>query len=130
MNFFEETREEFKWLYEKYKLDEIEKSESPREFGNAVIVLKLGNIRMRVIKDRGQIFVDFCSPFQKNKYFDICQLVTFIHRNDKKKGVLYKYPEIGTSQEEQFKNINYILQANMDLIIPLLNDKEVLNNFG
>lgn len=53
-------------IYKKYGFKFIDSGVST-SFGNSFIILKNDNLMLRFISDRGQLFLDFHSNFDKNK---------------------------------------------------------------
>ena len=48
---------------------EISNSSQPSGFGDTDSIWELGNLRIKFIKDRGQVFVDLGSKFNESHYF-------------------------------------------------------------
>lgn len=57
---------------------EISESMHPSCFGNSESVWVLGNIRIRFIKDRGQLFVDIGSIFDESRLFIFDDVALFM----------------------------------------------------
>jgi len=58
------------FLYSRYNFQMVE-SDCSESFGNALVILESGNLRLQFIKDRDQLFLDFQPTHNKKEWFSI-----------------------------------------------------------
>ena len=58
------------FLYSPYNFQMVE-SDSSESFGNALVILESGNLRLQFIKDRDQLFLDFQPTSNNKEWFSI-----------------------------------------------------------
>lgn len=66
------------WLFQELKCKVVEESYSPKEFGDSVVTLESQSLRIRFVRDRGQIFITVASPIDPNTWWnleDICEFI-------------------------------------------------------
>ena len=54
----------------------VDESYEPSDFGNAVAVYELGNLRLRFVRDRGRDTIDFVLPGSSGDYYIFSDLAT------------------------------------------------------
>lgn len=52
-------------LRDRFGLEVVEERYDESNFGNANVVLVAGDFAMRIVRDRGQLFIDLANPNQK-----------------------------------------------------------------
>lgn len=60
----------------------ISHHEESEAFGDALVVLQAGDLRIRLVRDRGQVFVDFGSTADLATWFDSSVVFEFLELSD------------------------------------------------
>lgn len=69
-DFVDEVRAALAALMEQWQFRLVETAQS-RSFDNAFVVLQSDDVRMRIVRDRSQVFVDFASSTEPETWFDL-----------------------------------------------------------
>lgn len=69
--FSEAVRSVFSCLINTLKLRLLKETYDPKHFGNSIIELRGDTIWIRVVRDRGQVFVDIASPVDPDNWYDL-----------------------------------------------------------
>jgi hypothetical protein len=52
--------------------------QSPEAFGDALVILGVGDLRLRALRDRDQILADFGSAADPTRYFDSAVVIEYL----------------------------------------------------
>jgi hypothetical protein len=113
MNSKEEFRflnQAFSSLFEKYKYSVIKYVYNEGEFGNYEVVFRIDTIKLRVIRDKGQIFFEVNSLTELDEWFDLGLVLELleIQIDPPKRNQLKRHVEI---LDENFYKIRTIFSA-------------------
>ena len=50
-------------------------------FGNSLVVLESGDYSMRIVRDRGQVFVEIASPLDPGNWYGLGKVLAVVHGN-------------------------------------------------
>jgi hypothetical protein len=76
----EQLRLHAPWLFEERGLKVTSDSYDVKAFGNSIVVLQSENLTVRFVRDRGQIFAEFETPTEPDKWLDLSFVLEAIHR--------------------------------------------------
>jgi hypothetical protein len=63
--------ETMSWLFEDQHFEIETEQHEPRAFGDGIVVLRNDVLRLRFVNDRSQIFVEFASLHDPNKWWEL-----------------------------------------------------------
>lgn len=75
----EKMKHAFAFLVENHGFQVMEESYSPSTFGDAVIVLQSKQFELRIIRDRGQFFIDIRSSQIIDDWHDLRRVLEFLN---------------------------------------------------
>lgn len=81
---YEEIRPFFSELLDEHGFRVVSESHEPKSFGNGLIVLQAEDLRLRFVRDRGQVFADIGAPGQTgdDNWHQLQRVMEFMHRHD------------------------------------------------
>lgn len=68
----------FSFLFDSYGFREISHVYSEESFGDFAVALQSGDLRLRIVRDKGQVFLDVGTLIDPNIWFDLRTVVEFI----------------------------------------------------
>lgn len=74
----EEMLERVPWLLEELGFRIVDERYDPQSFGNSLVTLESDSLRVRFVRDRGQVFADVASPSDPDRWWQlvyVCQLI-------------------------------------------------------
>jgi len=74
----DELTEQQAWLFQEMKCKVVEESYSPKEFGDSTLTIESKSLRIRFVRDRGQVFVAVASPVDPNTWWNLEDMFEFI----------------------------------------------------
>jgi hypothetical protein len=74
----EAVPEAFKELVKEHQFSITEETYAPRSFGNAVLDLDGARLRLRLVRDRGQVWVDVGSVDDRNRLFLLSDVLALV----------------------------------------------------
>ncbi len=75
----QEVAEHLPWLLEDYGLKIVEEAFDPLSFGNSLVVFESNDMRVRFIRERGQVTVEVASCSDPNTWWDldhVCEIIS------------------------------------------------------
>jgi len=120
--FLDRVKAHFGYLFDDYGFT-IEIQECYKMFGNCLVILRAGDCRIAIEKDRSQILVDIVSPLSREEKFPLTSIVGFITRLDSKpydpsEGGRELYSEI-IGEAEQWVRLGSLLKQHCQAILKL-----------
>ena len=127
--FFDKVRQYFRYLIDDYGFS-VAREETSRSFDNCLIVLQSSNCRVRVVRDRGTVFVEVGPrsapdvhrpPSSPNLWFDVSTVVVFLIQESKTGKWEWFYESPDESLEDEAKT-DWQLAKTAVKLRPYLND--------
>jgi hypothetical protein len=110
MEYLEEIGHHFGYLVDNLGFEIISHSFDPQSFGNLIIVYRRGDLQLRLVKDRSQVFIEFSLDskcwYDKERILEALGVSMSRYRND----------EIGLWEGYKIENQGAHLREHFDLI--------------
>ncbi|MGO8741845.1 MAG: hypothetical protein ACLQUR_05535 [Limisphaerales bacterium] len=74
----QELIEQQPWLFQELNFKIVEDTYASKDFGNSFVTLESSSLRVKFIRDRGQIFIEVASPFDPDNWWNINDICEFI----------------------------------------------------
>lgn len=71
LEFEEAIRKQMRFLFEQFGASIISNQYFPSAFGNAIVVIETNRLRLRVVRDRDEVRLDFAPPSRPDEWMDI-----------------------------------------------------------
>lgn len=74
----DEIVEQLPWLLDELGFRVVEERYTPDSFGNSLVILESVAFRLRLVRDRGQIFADIAAPSNPDKWWNlehVCEII-------------------------------------------------------
>lgn len=124
------VEDSFGWLLDEFGFTLIHEESYPQDYGNSIVVLESSECRLRIVLERGQVFVEvgpLHAPLDwatqaPGLWFDITDVIPFMTHED----IEWQYPlrdgdpAISSSPMDQMKGISTALRPFMRNTIHLL----------
>jgi hypothetical protein len=79
INVAEELRKGASYLFDEMGFTILEQEYLADVFGNSYVILSNGDIRIRFIRDRGQVFAEFAALSEPNQWWDLARVLEFLN---------------------------------------------------
>lgn len=70
------------WLFDELGFRMVEDRYDPKDFGNALVILESAELRIRIVRDRGQIFTDVASLLEPDRWLPLKDAHEVMTRRD------------------------------------------------
>ena len=90
LEFYNLVTEYFQYFINKYGFHIVHQEFNPHLFGNAMVQLESATHRIRLFRDRGQVFLDIGLASTTSRQYDLAMLASFL---DPKSTWSYKSPD-------------------------------------
>jgi hypothetical protein len=123
--FSNQVRKHFRYLFDDYGFSVLFEEYSPDIFGNWITLLQSNDCQIRIILDRGQVFIDAGPSLAPNEWFDLNLITAFLAQEPRKANWQYSLPKESIAYDtidRQLANLADILRKYCDEIIQLFRE--------
>lgn len=123
--FTNQVRKHFRYLLDDYSFSVLSERYSPDVFGNWITVLRSKDCQIRIILDRGQVFLDAGPSSAPTEWFDLSVITAFLREGSGDENWAYSLPEGSIDDDtidRRLANLAGLLRKYCDEIIQLFHE--------
>lgn len=126
--FFDQVKKQFRFLIDDFQFSISEELSFPNVFGNCLVLMQSKDCRIRVVLERGQVFIDVSplstsAPDLSSSWFDLMVIAAFVAQGSPQERLAYAQPDDSLGPEAridwQLSRLSGILRSNWENILDL-----------